>query len=97
MGELGVITYKYPLCVHDHLCEYTGGICPIVGCPKELVNGPCGGVRDGGKCEVIEDLDCVWVNIYNKMEQDGDLDKMRVIQDARNTSFYTELLKSKGG
>jgi len=97
MGESNAVTYQYPLCVHDHLCEYTGGICPIVGCPKELVNGPCGGVRDGGKCEVIADLDCVWVNIYNKMEREGTLDKMRVIQEARNTSFYTDLLKSQEG
>ncbi len=89
------ITYKYPLCVHDHLCESTGGICPIVGCPKELVNGPCGGVRDGGKCEVIEDLDCVWVNIYNKMKAEGELDKMRVIQSARSTNFYASWLKQK--
>ncbi len=87
--------YKYPLCVHDHLCEDTGGICPIVGCPKELVNGPCGGVRDGGKCEVIEDLDCVWVNIYKQMEKDNALDTFLKIQEARNTNYYARLVESK--
>jgi hypothetical protein len=89
------MNYKYPLCVHDHLCESTGGICPIVGCPKELVNGPCGGVREGGKCEVIEDLDCVWVKIYDQMKKNNELDKMLVIQEARNTNFYASLVKSK--
>ncbi len=87
--------YKYPDCVHEHLCEQTGGICPIVHCPKELVNGPCGGVVDGGKCEVVETFDCVWVNIYNKLEQEGDLDKMLQIQEARNTNFYADLVKTK--
>jgi hypothetical protein len=38
-------------------------------CPKRMLNGPCGGVRDG-KCEV-GDSECIWVSIYNKMESEG--------------------------
>ena len=38
----------------------TGLVCPM-GCPKTLRNGPCGGVRLDGRCEVIPDLMCVWV------------------------------------
>jgi|GEM_PF-2745001 len=87
------MSYQYPLCVHDHLCELTAGICPIVGCPKELVNGPCGGVRDGGKCEVIDTLDCVWVNIYNKLNETGETDKMLQFQAARSTNYYASLIK----
>ncbi|MDD5111822.1 MAG: methylenetetrahydrofolate reductase C-terminal domain-containing protein [Candidatus Altiarchaeota archaeon] len=34
-------------------------------CAKRLLNGPCGGVRNG-KCEV-GDAPCVWVMIYGKM------------------------------
>lgn len=38
----------------------TGMSCPM-NCPKRMRNGPCGGVRPGGKCEVDESMDCVWV------------------------------------
>ncbi len=38
----------------------TGLTCPM-GCPKTLRNGPCGGVRMNGHCEVVPDMMCVWV------------------------------------
>ena len=38
----------------------TGMSCPM-NCPKGLRNGPCGGVRQNGNCEVIPDMACVWV------------------------------------
>ena len=38
----------------------TGMVCPMV-CPKNLRNGPCGGVRADGNCEVFPDKPCVWV------------------------------------
>ena len=38
----------------------TGMSCPM-NCPKNLRNGPCGGVRDNGHCEVIPAMKCVWV------------------------------------
>ncbi len=38
----------------------TGMTCPM-GCPKTLRNGPCGGVRMNGHCEVIPEMMCVWV------------------------------------
>lgn len=43
-------------CVLSH----TGMSCPM-NCPKQLRNGPCGGVRANGNCEVIPDMPCVWV------------------------------------
>ena len=43
----------------------TGLTCPM-RCPKNLRNGPCGGVRPGGKCEVIPEMDCVWVRAYER-------------------------------
>ena len=38
----------------------TGMTCPM-GCPKSLRNGPCGGVRMNGHCEVDPGMMCVWV------------------------------------
>ena len=38
----------------------TGMSCPM-NCPKTLRNGPCGGVRSDGNCEVLPDMRCVWV------------------------------------
>jgi methylene-tetrahydrofolate reductase-like protein len=38
----------------------TGMTCPM-GCPKTLRNGPCGGVRMNGHCEVVPGMMCVWV------------------------------------
>jgi len=38
----------------------TGMTCPMT-CPKTLRNGPCGGVREDGSCEVDPNMRCVWV------------------------------------
>jgi len=43
----------------------TGMTCPLT-CPKHLRNGPCGGVRQNGKCEVKPDMNCVWVEAYHR-------------------------------
>lgn len=38
----------------------TGLSCPM-NCPKQLRNGPCGGVRSDGGCEIEPEMPCVWV------------------------------------
>ena len=48
----------------------TGGICPIVDCSKSLVNGQCGGAKDG-KCEVSPDKDCAWAKIQDRLAAQG--------------------------
>jgi Methylene-tetrahydrofolate reductase C terminal len=41
----------------------TGMSCPM-NCPKSLRNGPCGGVRANGMCEVKPEMRCVWVEAW---------------------------------
>lgn len=41
----------------------TGMSCPM-NCPKNLRNGPCGGVRADGNCEVDPGMRCVWVDAW---------------------------------
>jgi hypothetical protein len=36
-----------------------------MNCPKRLRNGPCGGVRANGNCEVEPDMPCVWVQAWS--------------------------------
>ncbi len=43
----------------------TGMTCPMT-CPKTLRNGPCGGVREDGGCEVIPEMRCVWVKAEDR-------------------------------
>ena len=48
----------------------TGGICPVVDCSKSLLNGQCGGAKNG-KCEVSPDKDCAWEKIQQRLEKQG--------------------------
>jgi len=41
----------------------TGMSCPM-NCPKNLRNGPCGGVRQDGTCEVKPQMRCVWIEAW---------------------------------
>lgn len=42
----------------------TGMSCSM-NCPKTLRNGPCGGVRENGNCEVKPEMKCVWVQAWD--------------------------------
>jgi len=67
-GYQGVTPQEYDcaLCGECHLSS-TGGICPITACSKSLVNGQCGGSKDG-KCEVDKDMPCGWERIYERLK-----------------------------
>lgn len=43
----------------------TGMTCPMT-CPKNLRNGPCGGVRPDGHCEIKPEMPCVWVQAWER-------------------------------
>jgi hypothetical protein len=56
-----------------HMCgqcvlHSTGMTCPQT-CPKNLRNGPCGGVRANGNCEIIPDMACVWVQAWERSQR----------------------------
>jgi len=70
----------------DCLLDITGGICPLTACSKGLINGPCGGAKDG-KCEVEPDVrDCGWHLIYQRLKKLNRLDKMKTIVPPKNYS-----------
>lgn len=48
--------------------HYTGMTCPMT-CPKQLRNGPCGGVSALGKCETDPTMDCVWYKALERIER----------------------------
>lgn len=45
----------------------TGMTCPMT-CPKNLRNGPCGGVRANGHCEIKPEMKCVWVQAWERSQ-----------------------------
>ena len=76
-GFQGVTPLEY-VCDQCGECflNLTGGICPITACSKSLVNGPCGGTKNG-KCEVCPDMDCGWERIIQRLKAQGRLDVLK--------------------
>ena len=80
----------------------TGMACPM-NCPKELRNGPCGGVRPDGKCEVEPDMDCVWMLAWEGNKRLGVADyPIQVVQPPvdnrlRNTSAWLREVRRRTG
>ena len=69
------IFHEYCRMCGDCVLGSTGGICPITKCAKSLVNGPCGGQKNG-KCEVNPENDCAWIQIYNRLVALGQEDRL---------------------
>lgn len=57
------------------IIDMTGGLCPIARCAKSLLNGPCGGSQNG-KCEVREDMPCVWHLIVERLTKRGEVNRL---------------------
>ena len=70
----------------------TGGICPITACSKSLVNGPCGGTKNG-KCEVDSEMECGWERIYRRLEKLGRLDVLKCPTQVRSFATDDEVSK----
>jgi len=66
LGE-GMWSEKCRACGSCIVGDY-GGICPMTICAKSLLNGACGGSKNG-KCEAGQDKDCAWVLIYNRLKE----------------------------
>ena len=70
----------------------TGGICPITACSKSLVNGQCGGAKNG-HCEVDPNMECGWERIYRRLEAVGRLDVLKCPTQVRNFATDQEVSK----
>ena len=81
----------------------TGGICPIVDCSKSLINGQCGGAKNG-KCEVSPDKDCAWEKIQQRLAAQGRIGELTSqsvqIRDYNKVNFkvineYVKTIRAK--
>jgi Methylene-tetrahydrofolate reductase C terminal len=78
----------------------TGLTCPMT-CPKTLRNGPCGGVRADGHCEVHPEMRCVWVKAHDRSRAlpvwRSHLDELRAPVDNRlgGSSSWANLLSGR--
>lgn len=61
----------------DCTIHRTAGICALARCSKSLQNGPCGGSHDG-KCEIDQETDCAWHQIFLALKERGELSRLCV-------------------
>jgi hypothetical protein len=80
----------------------TGMSCPM-NCPKNLRNGPCGGVRANGYCEVRPEMKCVWVDAVNGATRiRGGLQALSQVQHAvdrrlKGKSAWLRVVRQRAG
>ena len=68
----------------------TGGICPLTACSKSLINGQCGGAKNG-KCEVDPNMECGWERIIRRLTAIGRLDVLKCPVQLRNYATDSEV------
>ncbi len=90
------IFHEYCRMCGDCVLGATGGICPVTRCAKGLVNGPCGGQKDG-KCEVNPENDCAWILIYRRLERLGKLDSLLIPAGQRHEHAHPAHLNLREG
>jgi ferredoxin len=77
----------------DCILDLFDGFCPISRCPKGMLNGPCGGV-DHGKCEVSQDIDCIWNIIITRFKERGQLIRLKKIIEPKDWSKSCEMMRN---
>jgi len=80
--EAGILEERCVGC-GDCLIALTGGICPVARCSKGLLNGACGGSKDG-KCELNSERDCGWILIYEQLKKQGKLQNLKEFRPPRD-------------
>ncbi len=80
----------------DCILSLTGGICPVTRCPKGLLNGPCGGSKNG-KCEANPETPCAWLLIYERMKELDKIDDLKNINSPKDWSKNMRPGKLKAG
>ena len=75
----------------------TGMSCSM-NCPKTIRNGPCGGVRETGMCEVKPEMRCVWVAAWDGASRMKHGDAIKQVNFAldhrrRGTSSWLKLVR----
>lgn len=65
------------------IIHYYDGLCPIARCSKSLQHGPCGGSA-GGKCEIAQDVECIWDTIVKKKIEQGRLEDLRTFRTVKD-------------
>jgi ferredoxin len=69
----------------DCMLYYFGGVCPLARCSKQLMNGPCGGSRDG-RCEINPDMECGWQLIVDRLSNFNALERLEKIYPPKDWS-----------
>jgi ferredoxin len=75
LEQTGLFTEECSGCGDCRLAVF-GAVCPVTRCAKKLLNGPCGGSRNG-RCEVNPQTDCAWQLIIQRLETLGQLENLR--------------------
>jgi ferredoxin len=91
LGEIKHLNDFEKRCVMCGECiqDLFGCFCPLSRCPKNMLNGPCGGSING-KCEIDEKIECVWDVIYKNLKEKDQLYKLKTIQKPKKWSKSTE-------
>ena len=94
-GFQGVTPLEYD-CKQCGQCylNLTGGICPITACSKSLINGQCGGAKNG-MCEVDPNMECGWERIHRRLAQLGRLDVLKCPVQLRDYSTDDKVSNAK--